>query len=120
METISTSWLGSISNVIQSLLTMQEWVALVWVLLVIFAFTESFKRFIAIYMAKINRKQALYFCAFAAGIAASFLLWPDNKTIPWFIAGIVSGPLSNFLHWLVVSLIEWKYPKLAAIISGKK
>ena len=114
------SWYAPIVEFIQSLLTGQEWVALAWVLIVICASTESFKRIVIVYMAKKNRKQALYLCAFIAGFATSFLLWPEQKTIPWFIAGVVSGPLSNFLHWAVISMIEWKYPRLAAIISGKK
>lgn len=114
------SWYAPILEFIQSLLTGQEWVALAWVLIVIFASTESFKRIVITYMAKKNRKQALYLCAFIAGLVASFLLWPEQKTIPWFIAGIVSGPLSNFLHYIVIAGIQWKFPKLAAIISGKK
>jgi len=114
------TWTDSIINALQLLLTLPEWVALAWILLVIFSFTESFKRMLTLYMAKKKRKQALYFCSFITGFIFSFLIWPEGQTIPWFIAGAVSGPLSNFLHYILIVVIKWKFPRLALILSGKK
>ncbi len=114
------SWTTSILNVLQMLLTIPEWIALAWILIVIFSFTESFKRMLTLYMTKKKRKAALYVCAGLTGFVFSFLLWPDNPSVPWFVAGIVSGPLSNFLHYILIVAIKWKFPKLALILSGKK
>lgn len=116
----STSWTASLFDLLTVLLTVQEWIALAWVLIVIFSFTESFKRMLTLYMTKKKRKVALYICAGLTGFVFSFLLWPEINTIPWFVAGIISGPLSNFLHYVLIVAIKWKFPGLALILSGKK
>jgi len=115
-----TSWTTSFFTFLQSLLSVPEWIALAWILIVIFSFTESFKRMLTLYMSKKKRKAALYVCAGLTGFVFSFLLWPKINTIPWFVAGIISGPLSNFLHYVLIVAIKWKFPGLALILSGKK
>ena len=116
----SGDWFSLAIDFLTTLLTHKEWIALAWVLVVIYAGTESFKRSYAVTLPKVKRKKLLYFCAFLIGVLFSFLLWPKSGTLPWYVPAMFAGPLSNFLHWAVLSLIEWKFPKLAAILTGNK
>lgn len=119
-QTASGDWYSFAVDFLVTLLSNKEWIALAWVLVVIYAGTESFKRMYAITFIEKKRKQLLYFCAFLIGALFSFLLWPKQGTLPWFVPAVFAGPLSNFLHFAVLSLISWKFPKLAEIIKGKK
>lgn len=114
------NWFSFAASFIVTMLSPKEWVALAWVLVVIYAVTESVKRSYIYTLPKIKRRKILYFCAFCIGAGFSFLLWPDPSTVPWYVPAVFAGPLSNFLHWLALSLIAWKFPRLADIISGKK
>lgn len=114
------NWFSFAVSFFVTLLTHKEWIALAWVLVVVYAGTESFKRSYALTLPKVKRKKLLYFCAFLIGGLFSFLLWPESGVLPWYVPAMFAGPLSNFLHWLVLSLIEWKFPKLAGIITGNK
>lgn len=114
------NWFSFAVSFFVTLLTQKEWIALAWVLVVIYAGTESFKRSYAVTLAKVKQKKLLYFCAFALGGVFSFLLWPQSGVLPWYVPAMFAGPLANFLHWVALSLLEWKFPKLADILKGVK
>lgn len=120
MEQSIDNWPTLALNFFVTLLTQKEWIALAWVLVVIYAGTESFKRSYAITIPKVQRKKMLYFCAFLIGVLFAYLLWPQSGILPWYVPAMFAGPLANFLHWAVLLLIEWKFPKLAGIITGNK
>ena len=105
------------------LFTSSEWHALVMILIIVSAITETAKRVFFIRMTKINKKRWIYGTAFIIGLISGIAgLWLGKNIIPawfWLVAGVISGPLSNMLHWVTLGVIAWKFPKLAEALKGK-
>lgn len=106
------------------LFTKSEWHALIMLILVTSSFTETAKRVFFIRMPKIKKKQYIYGTAFMIGAIASivgfFIGKPSISVWFWIVAGSITGPTSNAIHWLTLGLIAWKFPKLAEALKGKK
>lgn len=103
---------------------LDEWVALLVMLIMVSAVTESAKRMFFIRWTRASKKQALYTTALVAGLLLSILApWVVHGHIrPWFwgVTAVTLGPGSNMLHWLTLALVAWKWPGLAEKLKGKR
>lgn len=97
----------------------KEWRALLMALIFVSSITEVLKRALWLRTAKKKKQSRLFLSAFGAGMVVMFLLWPGASLVPWFIIGATVGPATNFLHWITLIAIAWKFPKLAEIIKGR-
>jgi len=113
------AYLGQAMTYVAKLLTPAEWSGLIWLLAVVSSFTEIFKRTFRAFTAAWHN-QPIYMASFVMSGIASFFLWPHVSTVPWWIVGIIGGPAANLLHRVTIGVLKWKYPELAAAITGDR
>lgn len=101
-----------------------EWHALLMLVFVTSAITETAKRVFFIRMGKNKKKQYIYGTAFIVGLVAGAIgaYIGDPKISDWFwvVAAPIAGPVANMLHWLTMGVIAWKFPRLADTLTGNK
>lgn len=119
-----TEYINIITNYALLIFSKSEWHALLMLIFVTSAITETAKRVFFVRMNKGKKKQYIYATAFmvgiVAGISGAFIGKPTIPAWFWMVAGSIAGPVANMLHWLTLGLIAWKFPKLAGILSGNK
>lgn len=101
------------------LLTADEWTALILIGLVVYSGTEIAKRV----HRKLTKRYGnfdVWFFALALGFVSSWVLWPDNSSMPWYVLGIITGPALSWLHTHAIKIIAWKWPGLAAALTGNR
>lgn len=110
------------ANLIVGLLDRGEWRTLIFGLLLTFAATYALK---LVYFSLINpryiKRQHIRLLAIAAGFVAAWGIWGNEIAMPWYIAGILLGPLSIALHHILLGIsahkpfkhwAPWLYPFL--------
>lgn len=112
-------------NRIIELLTPPQWRALIFLLLITSAVTETVKRVFLLKVTAAVRKRVVYAVAFVTGITSGLVGWAMVGTAEiagywWLTFGVIVGPAANFLHWLSLGLVGWKFPGLAAALKGRK
>jgi len=112
-------------ELLQQLLTVDQWRAFIWIVITTSAITETVKRVFLLRASAFRRKRAVYASAFVTGNVAGFVGWAmvGTETVPayyWVIFGAIAGPLANFLHWVTLGVVAWKFPALAEALKGKK
>lgn len=105
-------------------LTLDQWKTWIFLIVITSAVTETAKRVFFLRMAKLRRRQWVYGTAFVVGVlagAAGFVM-VGTAAIPdyyWALFAATSGPIANFLHWLTLGLIAWKFPGAADVLKGR-
>lgn len=62
----------------------------------------------------------VWYMSAVMGLVGAWFLWPPDSGTAWWIAGlIVSGAVSYAHKWALI-FIRWKFPALAAIITGDR
>ena len=114
-----------IQDLAVQLLTLEQWKAWAFLVLISIALTEVGKRVFFVAMPKVRRKQWIFGTAFTAGILAAtagFAMvgteWTPNYY--WAMFGLTAGPISFFLHWATLGIIAWKFPGLATALKGPR
>lgn len=111
--------------ILQQFLTIEQWKALIFLLLITSAVTETVKRVFLLKVTAAIRKRVVYAAAFVTGITSGIIGWrmvgvSDVPSYYWLTFGVVAGPASNLLHWVTLGVIGWKFPGLAAALKGSK
>lgn len=106
-------------DLIAQLLSPPEWRALALMLIMVTGFVEAVKRILLVNLNRQRRKQYIYAAAFVSGIVGAWLLWPKTSLIPWYVFAPAIGPIVNSLHWITLTIIAWKFPSLADVITGR-
>lgn len=105
------------------LFTIDEWHLLIVLLVVVSALTETAKRVFFIRWTKVRKKRAIYAASFIvavlACVVAKVLTTGTIRIWVWPVAAVSLGPAANFVHWLSLGLLAWKFPALAASLKGK-
>jgi len=114
-----------VTTLIMHALTIEQWKALAFIIIITSAITETAKRVFFIYMPKTRKLRFIAGTSFVVGCAAAFcgFMMVGTQWTPdyyWAMFGVVAGPASNFMHYISLSVIAWKFPSLAASIKGKK
>ena len=101
-----------------------QWHVFVVMLLAVSAVTETVKWVFLLESGKNQKARVLYATAFVGGVLASIAgFYTSTVVLPlwfWGLSAVVLGPVSNFLHWLSLGLVAWKFPGLADALKGKK
>lgn len=106
-------------NWIIGLITPAEWSAVLWLMLTIYAATEIAKRAWRLFTKHYGSRIA-WIAAALASFAAAAELWPDASIVPWWLAGIIGGPISNVVYKLAVVVIDRTSPGLARVFTGER
>lgn len=102
-----------------SLITPAEQAAVLWLMLTIYAGTELAKRAWRLFTKQYGSRVA-WVAAFLVSFAAAGELWPAASVVPWWIAGLIGGPISNVLYKLTVALLDRLHPGIARIFTGER
>lgn len=104
-----------------SLINPAEQAAVLWLMLTIYAGTELVKRLVRL-TTRNYRSTVAWSAAAAVSIAAAAALWPrpPASVVPWWIAGLVGGPVSNILYKLAVAVLDRIAPGLARLFTGER
>jgi len=112
-------------ELLKQLLTVEQWRAFIWLLVITSGVTETVKRVFLLRASALKRKRWVYAAAFLTGAVAAtsghFLA--GDEFVPvyyWATFGVVAGPLANFLHWVTLGVVAWKFPALAEALKGKR
>ena len=62
----------------------------------------------------------VWFISSAVGVVGAWFLWPPDSNVPFWIAGLIGSGLVSFAHRYAIVLVEWKFPDLAAILTGDR
>lgn len=107
------------------LLTPEQWKTWLFLIVITSAMTETAKRVFFLRMASVKRKRFVYATAFVVGAMAAYFGYATVGTewtpvYYWAMFGVTAGPLANFLHWVTLGAIAWKFPGLADALKGKR
>lgn len=106
-------------NWIIGLITPAEWAAVLWLMLLIYAATEIAKRAWRLFTKQYGSRVAWIAAALVSFVGASEL-WPDESIVPWWMVGIIGGPISNVMYKLGVVLIDRVSPGTARLFTGER
>jgi len=112
-------------ELLPQILTIAQWKALIFLLIITSAITETVKRVFLLRVAALKKKRIVYAVAFVTGAVAGGLGWAmvgveDVASYYWVTFGVIVGPLANFLHWVTLGVVAWKFPALAEALKGKR
>ena len=118
-------YLDKLIGAMLAVLTIEQWKALGFLTMIASAVTETVKR---VFLQRANAyrfKQTVYAVSFAVGVAAGVLGWMMAGTaeVPnyyWLTFGVIAGPIANFVHWLIPTVVGWKFPTMADRLKGVK
>ena len=102
-----------------SMLTTAEWFALLKLGLVIYSGTELVKRV----HRKVTKRYGdvdVWFYSLVIGFAGAWIIWPNDSKTYWYTIGVISGPLSSWVHLNAIRFIGWKWPGLAVALTGNR
>ena len=106
-------------NWIIGLITPAEWAAVLWLMLLIYAATEIAKRAWRLFTKQYGPRVA-WIAAALVSFAGASELWPEASIVPWWIAGIIGGPMSNVLYKVTVWMIDRVSPGFARLFTGER
>ncbi len=95
-----------------NLLTTAEWSALLWLVGITLAATHSVKIGWRFFKLPGCNHASVYIVSAAIAMIAAFIIWPD-QSVPWYVAGIVAGPLANLVFKLAFALLHKFAPDVA-------
>lgn len=116
----------SITGILYGLLLPSEWKAIFWIFVIVGLGTESIKRgfrYLAWDRQVINFKKdkpVIFISAIVIGAIASFSIWPNNGTAPWYLIAPIAGPGCNFIHKIAMALGRTQFPNFTANLTGNK
>lgn len=113
----TSSWI----DLVYYSLEVEEWSAAIRIAAFVFVGTEFLKRLWRRVSSSFNNPD-VWFLSTGCGLVGGYALWPPigYNSIDWWIAGlIISGAVSFAHRWALIG-IRWKFPALAAIISGER
>lgn len=107
------------------MLSPMEWKTWILVIVVVSCMTETVKRVFLPQVTAVRRKQLIYAVAFITGLISAIVGYHITKEhlvseIMWLMIGFTSGPIANFLHWITLGIVAWRFPGLAAALKGSK
>lgn len=99
--------------------------AIVGISLMVILFTEVGKRYVRNRFKRYRQSAAFInidamVIAAITGTAFAYPLWPMTAKPPWFIIGAGTGVVLILLHAFGTVFIRWKWPGLAAMMSGNR
>lgn len=108
-------------NWIISLITPAEWAAVLWLMLLIYAATEIAKRAWRLFTKQYGSRVAWIAAALVSFVGAS-ILWPKPPAsiVPWWIAGIIGGPMMNVVVAIAIAMIDRVSPGFARLLTGER
>lgn len=106
-------------NWIIGLITPAEWAAALWLMLLIYAATEISKRLWRLFTKSYGSRVA-WIAAAIVSFAGASELWPQASIVPWWMAGIIGGPISNAVYKITVWMIDRTSPGFARIFTGER
>lgn len=114
-----------VKAVLMQILTLEQWKTWVFIVIITSGLTETAKRTFFLTMTKVKKKQWVYGTAFTAGCITAVTGWSmvgvdSTPDYLWLMFGVTAGPVSNFMHWVTLGAVAWKFPELAAALKGKR
>lgn len=106
-------------------LTLDQWKALGFLLLIVAAVAETYKRVFLAGMSPTKKRRHIYAVSFVTGVGAGGAGWvmAGTDNVPdyyWLTFGVLAGPAANFIHWVLLGVVAWKWPDLADNLPGKR
>lgn len=99
-----------------NLFTAQEWRSFIWLLLGTLTATHTVKIIWRWSPWKGGNHSHITLVSVIAAFAIAFFIWPAGSG-PWWLAGIVAGPVSNIAFKLGFGLLKRYAPDLAATVN---
>jgi hypothetical protein len=100
-----------------SLFSAMEWRAMVLIVAATLGGTQTLKVIWRLLPFTAGGGSALVnLFAAAVGFVCALTLWPAGA-VPWWIAGMIAGPLAIGVFKLFFAVLRWKFPGLAAAVN---
>ncbi len=69
---------------------------------------------------RISRGKVIQTISFIFGVITAYYLWEFKTRLPWYVVGILAAALMSECHTLTIATIRWKFPVLAAYLTGDR
>lgn len=99
-----------------AIFTPAEWAALFWLIGITLAATHTIKIAWRLSKFKSGSHNHMYLVSASIAMLAAFVIWPD-QSVPWYVAGIVAGPLANLVFKLAFALMHKFAPDVAITLN---
>lgn len=99
------------------IITAEQWAALLWITLASLAATNVAKALWRISPLSGETAAKLNAFAFLLGVVFAYFLWPLESSVPWWIAGLVSGLLSPVAYKVLDATLLSRLPAVDAAVN---
>ena len=114
--------MNEITTWLLALITPAEWSGLLWLLVATLTATHTVKVTWRLIPAIPGTGTAGQLSAVSAvlSLGISYFIWPGASTVPWWLAGVIGGPLSNYAFKIINAVLKKFAPDIAAFVNADK